>query len=836
MKKAFSFFLCLILMFGFVVDASAQSAGDWRVFGGNEERTRTVTDESMGPPLAFKWKLELGWSISQPIIVDNYIYHLSAIPEPTNGLHSGTYLFKIPLELGFYSPDNMSGIYSEITEKGGGGIRLANYTHSRSHPTWSPENQVMYVGIGEGDEAKVVAIDVNQMKKLSEWDVGQRLVSAPHAFPGDIVVFGSQEGKVWAVKGLKTGQIAGAFYQIDTDPSAEITGTSAQVGDRSFVYGLNYRGKNKPGVVSRFTVQDNGPGLAPVLIKEWEKSTDDGIPTNIAFDKSTNLIFFSDKSGGFYSWDATYGYDKWHQKAFFQKVTLVNNSPAVGGSTIYFPVRKPGKMISLDKQTGAVRWQRDHGSDVTNDPTIWRMAGGNAVIMYGDTDGKIHFVDYNGNPFPITEEGTTYIKATNNPSIPEEWWLQGAGLSTEIAIGKKHLLFGVNVDSGKSGDPSDDTGELWAYSLGNPVNLALSDAIIQPAAPQKPGTAATVHVVARNQSKEPVTIVLRGGFLGESSQEIPLTLEPGEIRPVQLNITYPDINKIWRWEINQAHNPMETNYRDNIADIPVRVLIPRPNFVIIPDSVQIHPGKPGYGDTVQVSAEVWSDPSYHFADLLSSEVKFTARGRDTFSDVTVAPNEKKRVSFSFRVPAFEPDDPPPSKYCYVMEVNPNRDQPATEVKYTDNKVSGCVDVEELVNLSVQIIPDKNRYYAGDSGPEFIPVKVRVTNEASYTVNTTLVLKVGKRESYKGDYKYTTYAKNVSLTPGTTTYTFQVKNVTQQEVYDFFQTVPEGQFSFFNYPTIATVNGSHAISETTFSDNEDHGMILSDLKVRVRLVE
>lgn len=118
-----------------------------------------------------------------------------------------------------------------------------------------------------------------------------------------------------------------------------------------------------------------------------------------------------------------------------------------------------------DKSGNFIDGDVAYGYDTGNDVTAWRTPDGRRVIFYGDTSGQLIFLDQNGNRVDVATDYTnskinrSYIQATSNNDIPQDWQLQGLGLATETNISKKHLVFGVNHSNNSK-------GELWFYSVG----------------------------------------------------------------------------------------------------------------------------------------------------------------------------------------------------------------------------------------------------------------------------------------------------------------------------------------------------------------------------------
>src|SRR5690606_9519111 len=101
----------------FIPIEASHADEEWYTFGRDQHRTRDSLDASSVPPLDFRWKLEgIGWSISQSVMDRNFIYHIA-----------GGYLYKIPIDLGFYDWNaSLADIMPEFQEKGGWRIPISN--------------------------------------------------------------------------------------------------------------------------------------------------------------------------------------------------------------------------------------------------------------------------------------------------------------------------------------------------------------------------------------------------------------------------------------------------------------------------------------------------------------------------------------------------------------------------------------------------------------------------------------------------------------------------------------------------------------------------------------
>lgn len=448
---------------------------DWPVYGKDDLRTRNIYDPELKPPIKFKAKMNLGWSVSQTITVGDYFYHIASVPDNNNlfNLPRGTYMYRIPVKFKYFTPKTPEAeVAADLIEKGAKVFRLGDYVKSYSHPTWSAENDAFYVGY----DTKVVALN-RDMQLLGYYEVGARLVGPPTVYPNDKVLIGAAEGKqkgaIHGVQGIKSKNITGRRYNLSTHNNAEISGAVTKIGNNEGIFGVNHRADIRKSPLVKVNVDNLISGNNPIV---WLKEAQTGIPSNAVVEG--DHLYHSDKYGGVYKVNIHTGERVWRTQ--IPNVTLINNSLAIDDKNIYVPVRKPGKVIAISKDTGAITWTahngRDkngnfidgdvaYGYDTGNDVTAWRTPDGRRVIFYGDTSGQLIFLDQNGNRVDVATDYTnskinrSYIQATSNNDIPQDWQLQGLGLATETNISKKHLVFGVNHSNNSK-------GELWFYSVG----------------------------------------------------------------------------------------------------------------------------------------------------------------------------------------------------------------------------------------------------------------------------------------------------------------------------------------------------------------------------------
>lgn len=469
------------------VEAASSWGEDWTTMGGDQQRSRYVSDSDLKPPIMFKAKLRLGWSTSQPIAVGDFIYHIASVPNRNNtfGLSPGTYFYKIPADFRFFKPtDSEVTIANELIRKGAQVTYLGAPGESYGSPTYSPENNGFYLAY-----KSYIAFVGEDLTGTSRYaNLNAQIVGAPTVFRNDLMATGtgwgsgSQGGNIQLIKGIARGTtFTKTVYRLSAENNAEVAATLAQVPNTlDFGVGVNFRSDSDRGPFRRYRVTDHGFGQNATLSSPWSRSymADIGIAASTVYDDGS--FFFADKSGTAYRLRASDGREEWktNMRNTIGSVTLINNSPSVDSTNVYIPIRRPGKVAALDKNTGRVKWYANTakdkngsrldnlttGEDVANDITSWRTADGRNLIFYGDTAGQLSFLTNNGTRSNVAIDHTngsltrSSIKATSNSEVPADWQVQGQGLATEPMLAKKHFVFGVNTSSSH--------GELWFYSVG----------------------------------------------------------------------------------------------------------------------------------------------------------------------------------------------------------------------------------------------------------------------------------------------------------------------------------------------------------------------------------
>lgn len=470
-------FLLVLSTFPFEVLAANST---WYNFGQTRKRERITDDGMTKPPLYYKWAMNLGWSISQPIHVGDFFYHFA-----------GGIIFKIPINMDFHPKGEAeSTIYQDFISKGGKSRFLTSNYEGRSQLSYSVAYDTLFVGTGND---RVYALDPVTLKSKG-WiqTSGGRLVSAPTPIVNGTLAIADANANLRLYKDLYKGVTNKSTIVSfrDGDSSITITGSPAVHDNRMFIP-ITYSAKNKEGRVVAIDVSKSGS--KPSVSLAWQFKTRNGVATSTVY--RDGVVYFSDKSGGMYAVNANNGKLIWqnqqHQTGN-NTVTLVNNSPSIVGNYIVVPYRYmngrgSGRIVAFDARNGSTRWVHNPGVEVANSPTIIRESRNDYYVLFGTTDGYLHVLDlFTGNRRTITHDynGKPQQKVRVVSSSGEGSFFPGMGLATETMPAAQHLLVGGN--SGSLPNSSGTNGYLFAYSAGLP-NLKIHDIRTRPSEPNREG-------------------------------------------------------------------------------------------------------------------------------------------------------------------------------------------------------------------------------------------------------------------------------------------------------------------------------------------------------------
>lgn len=782
MKKIISVLLCFLLLMPALITANAN---EFPEKGGNDQRTHFVSDNTLSGNMIFKWKMEFGWSISQPVISGGFIYHLAALPytksTPIADFTPGTYLFKIPVSLnqdGAIIDENQ--LWIDWDAKGGKELKLGPYSQSRSHPTFITDNgtSTIYVGYGDPSNSQVAAIDPTSMTVLGSLSVGtsgapNRLVSAPTYMGNDTIVFGDESSNVWGIKGLRQGNPSQVKQKLYSDSTAEITGSPTKVSSNEFIVGVNYRGQTRPAAIQKMSLDLQSMNLSP----EWGGGvgTEDGVPTEPAYDSSTDKLYFTDKSGHIYIVTGSTGAEA-EVTDFTGQIQLVNNSPAMGSSTVYFPIRRTsdntGAIAAINKD-GTTRFFMKDAAPIETDPLIITTANSTPYIFYGKTDGTLSALNSTGNKYSVTDflrttdnlteisyadapsltgvfsslipprfnNGTGDLKVTSNPSIPSNQWLQGGGVSTELTFGEDHFVFGANFDPQNDGDPSNDSGYLFSYFIPKVDNLAVEQTLGSPIVPGLPGQNVTYTVKVDNTGGNDVPATKLAWAYEDSSSisyvNVP-AIPAGGTTSVQINTTYPSKSEQLEVFVNPNFDQPadEASWDDNFAAWNVPIV--QPNLAVTNVAAT--------SDSQSVTITADASSNGNTGQSYTTTVQYSADG-NVLGTETVTINQGQTLNLA---KTFTVSSAPSS---VTVEINPGHDSPANESTWGDNKASATVKVTHAPNISIN---DKSLQLGFGDIPQpvdkysYISVPIIVSNnsKADKTTQLTFTFAGIIREAYQ----------------------------------------------------------------------------------------
>lgn len=476
MKKKVIFLVSVLMMI--LPMAAFASSSTWWTYGKDQQRTHNAVGQHTQPPLYLKWKISnIGWSISQPIVANGYIFH-----------QAGGYLYKIPLNLPF---TEKSESVSWLLKHGARRVKISNNYNARSHPVYDQQTHSIYVGTADNLIRK---INPNTMRIEStfKFSAGRPLVDAPTILGKDLTAFGDGNAQVYLLKGDYRNVISLA------SPSSKmvVTGTFGVKQEKHPIIfiPMNFKGMDRSGYVDAYQVIDHGSGKAPTFKYVWSKPfiAENGVPTSTVYDKQTDRVYFTDKSGTVYAINAKNGHLVWKNKKFRSASaasTLVNNSPALSGHTLVVPIRYHngrghGIVAAFDTRNGHLIWSRTsagkklstgkYNGEISNDPVIDADKNGHAIVLVGTTKGDLRtFSLSDGSLHFITKSNGDNQFVLHAVSGGQSSIYQGQGLATEITVADGHIIFGANTSA--TPNAKGTNGTLYAYSTPTAYPNAFKD-------------------------------------------------------------------------------------------------------------------------------------------------------------------------------------------------------------------------------------------------------------------------------------------------------------------------------------------------------------------------
>ena len=784
-----------------LIASTSYGAYQWWAYGGDQKRTRVVQDEKTTPPLYYKWQLNTGWSISQPVIVPigekKYIFH-----------QAGGNLYRVPLDLGFYSSQTLPSIGTDFVNKGGRVKRISTNYEARSHLAYDDNTKTLLIGTGDSN---VVSVDPNTMTVKEVYPIGGRLVTTPHVLPNGVMAIGTSDAKIRVFRG------SGAYtdYGLDSsDPSSQITGSFAQVDEDKILVPLNYQGKDKSSKVGLFKVDTSS--ATPRITKLWEVGTRNGVASNVVYDERQRAALFADQSGSVYAVNVDSGQIAWRNDDYRSPsvaTTLVNNSPAlVDGNTLVVPFRYrggrgKGLVVALDAGNGARKWaitssgekygSGNYAGEIANDPTILKTPT-KTYVMFGTTQGILRVVNLeNGQLEPISydQQGNPLYSLEAAKVAGGGSAYQGRGLATELLAGEGHLLFGGN-DADRP-NATGTNGILYAYAA-ELQDLILQNPRLSPGPPQRENAEATFTVEAVNDSEKVQNTSIGWWYDGENFSyhaKIPITLAPHEKRDVQIPVKYGASSRTVYASINPERNaPInESNWNNNQTQVILGVN--KPNLQA--KDIRINPTRPQVGEDLNIDVLVRNDGPY---GTLTSDLGWKV-GNGPLQirpSVSIDQNSNQWVS-GLKWPAVASER---GMVDIWAKINPSEDKPVGETTYLDNAVQKSFPIGSDLDFYVKSVTGAVIAQGQNVSTRVVVGRMHGGEEQTKTTSVRLYLSGGDRDNVE------LTEEDVTLAPGEEKSMF----------IDWNSADPNPPLSPGSYTLTAVINPDFNMAEKTYANN------------------
>jgi outer membrane protein assembly factor BamB len=537
-----------------------KQAEDVVAFGGDEYRNH-FSEDQFGTGLCASWALDLGRSASQPLVVGNRAFHLAGdglwavrldqdVPpglSPDEVKQELVIWHKAGLQSGATdsSPTDSSPVYSD-TE-----VTTMEGTHYRG---------IIYAITGPvpgSSQRSVVAVAAEDGTLLGRAFLpAVSFISSPLVFPGDVLVFGSTDGRLWSARGVTREHFKEPVVNW-VPVNGTISGSFVPVGATDFLVGLDHPNKlTQGGTVMRYGLDLKPRWVTPAGTPAFTNAIS-GIPASFAEDDSS-IVYFSDRIGMFYAIRSDTGEIVW--QASLPGPEYVNNSPALDAEYVYYTIRKgssgSGELVAFRRDGiggNEPAWRAVLPALGTTAPLIWADAGG---VLVGDTSGRVTAWRAPrpgeptgiGQPLPFATQlscsqighvATVWgnnnnsrksvlqneLRLTDSPFQDKAWWAMGSGASTELTLSHGYLLTGAN---------STNQDVFLAFKPGKPVNLELTGQVVVDG-PVEPGQRLPVQLHIESHSPQPVrTMIAHGWASGQPNFEF-VDLGPQESRWIGLD-------------------------------------------------------------------------------------------------------------------------------------------------------------------------------------------------------------------------------------------------------------------------------------------------------------
>lgn len=546
--------LALLLAASLVLTSSslapvAEASGTWTpplltakwVTRGMTYQRNAVTDVEFGYLGAYPaWQVNLGVSASQPVNIENRIYHLA-----------GNNLWEIDLtKLDPGNPDPYTNpgvrvLRSHVNDcvRGTDGRNVCpdydpkrdpeaeSFRPSTSGITFAEVDGVgvLYYGTGSNEVCGTQLREIDGRFPTRCWPLGgeQPIASTPLVLKmptssgvADITIIGDKAGGLWAVQGLSGfGVLTARRYELG---QAWITPSPAATGNPGeFIWGADGVGMSRGnGVFAKFRVQPADPATGQELrilddkldpAHSWFQFT--GVAASgggIAdgFVVQDGYVYFADKQGDLFKVNINQPHNRkvleWRRVFPHYDGVFINQIPAVDEAQVYFSVRfvntgvpgntgrgGDGALVAVNKDTWEVAWVSPVFGGANTMPLVLTKRGAvvvgtmnGSIISRTRTDGS-H--DYLASTESCSrQDSVALLSGPERPYRARYPYQQLNGVGTDPALvtaeGRIYLVSGVNFwvdrDADNVVDAGESGGRLVGYLSGGTYNVAVSEMTI----------------------------------------------------------------------------------------------------------------------------------------------------------------------------------------------------------------------------------------------------------------------------------------------------------------------------------------------------------------------
>ncbi|MBO8128947.1 MAG: PQQ-binding-like beta-propeller repeat protein [Peptococcaceae bacterium] len=698
MRKATSLSLILFLMFAIVLPAFANPVNEVKTFGFTDERNR---EGSVVGGLTGGCMCHFGGpSYSQPLILNGDRWggklkgRMVAITVENNIMYG--YLLPDASEPPPVEPLKLKPLWS---------VKLSGSVPTKSDPTFFEKGDKKYLFIGTYSK-NLNVIDITDFVNVTQSKVKAKksphatdITSAPLVLKWrghDVVICTSGDtGKVFIIVDPLKMESDG-FY-INAGLGRTSSSPAPVNSGKGFAIGLD-QGRQQ-GQLQIYYLDDilrERPD-GKVELKSHNARIVENIKSGLAasFSVDGNMLYFGDTQSNVYAYNtAEQKFIWWNNK---YAGIFSNRSPSLTNNLVLFPAvgdpGEKGKLIAIDRNTGTTKWVKQFSSRAQTAATILTTPDGYSEIWEGTSDGWLAFLNLNG-------------KIIDAVKISERYSLNkfGSGVCGGISAAQNYTL--ISTEEGIVGS--------WVIN-----NFNLQAVSIDPGLPEgeKAKLGETYHgtAVFKYEGDYDWADVPIGVFYGDQylkltdadGNELPKVnvngsiiyklehINKGEERTVHFTWTATSAREITA-VINLDKPPVmrvfqENTFDDNEITVPVEVDAQNLRVQITSYTEQCIEG-----DSATVAARVTNDSNR----LLTTRLVWKVNG-EIVKDI---PNFDLIGQYDNSV-TIKPDQD-----CKVtVEVNPDRDRPASETTFDDNIDTCSITVlpaEKEVQGSVKIIaPD-----------------------------------------------------------------------------------------------------------------------------------